>query len=571
MSPFGRMRTFFNRLIDVPSADPDDARRRKLLNIILVSMVGIAILTMLVGALAMRLTPVPDPGIAFVFPAAMATLLGVLIFYFINRFWSGVAASILFLLFLTMLLALADSPSELANGRSLFLFAIPIIVASVLLGPVASFAFYALVSIEVAVLALYAGEPVNVVAIVSFLFLAIIAWVSARSLEQALKDLRKINANLDEEVADRTRALSESLGRERVEAGRNQAILDSIADGVIVFDATGKAIVANPSISRLTDLPADRIIGSVIGGLLAVGRVPARSRELLLAMLDSPSGSDPNARVEWGMKVLSASAAQVHDSEGGRLGTVAVFRDFTREAEVERMKNAFVGIVSHELRTPLNAISGYAEMLREGVYGEVSEEQRGIFERIMTNTQRLLYIVSDLLDQAQIEAGKLSVRMRPCRPADLVDNVRSLMHQVAADHSLILTSETDPALPTVLSGDANRLQQIMVNLVSNAIKFTERGSIHLRAVWVDDAHWAIEVEDTGKGITGESQKVIFEAFEQADTSSTREHRGVGLGLSIVKNLAALMGGEVTVASTPRRGSNFTVTLPLVAVQMEASV
>jgi signal transduction histidine kinase len=357
-----------------------------------------------------------------------------------------------------------------------------------------------------------------------------------------------------------------------VQAGRNQAILDSIADGVIVFDAAGKAILANPSISRLIELPADRIVGSVIGGLLAVGRLPARSREAVISLLDAPAEAAPNVRIEWGMKVLAASAAEVHDSEGGRLGTVAVFRDFTREAEVERMKNAFVGIVSHELRTPLNAISGYAEMLGEGIYGAVNQQQRGIFERIITNTHRLLFIVSDLLDQAQIEAGKLTVRMRPCRPAELVESAQALMSQVAADRGLTLTSETDPALPPVISGDPNRLQQVMINLLSNAIKFTERGTIGLRAVKLDETHWAIEVEDTGRGITAQNQKVIFDAFEQADTSSTREHGGVGLGLSIVKNLAALMGGEVSVESTPLHGSLFTVTLPLVAVaQMEASL
>jgi signal transduction histidine kinase len=236
------------------------------------------------------------------------------------------------------------------------------------------------------------------------------------------------------------------------------------------------------------------------------------------------------------------------------------------------MKNAFVGIVSHELRTPLNAISGYAEMLGEGIYGAVNHQQRGIFERIITNTHRLLFIVSDLLDQAQIEAGKLTVRMRPCRPAELVESAQALMSQVAADRGLTLTSETDPALPPVISGDPNRLQQVMINLLSNAIKFTERGTIGLRAVKLDETHWAIEVEDTGRGITAQNQKVIFDAFEQADTSSTREHGGVGLGLSIVKNLAALMGGEVSVESTPLHGSLFTVTLPLVAVaQMEASL
>jgi signal transduction histidine kinase len=571
MNLWQRSSTLVNRLIDVPTADPDDARRRKLLNIILVSMAGIAVLTMIVGALSLALAPAVASGIDFVFPASIATLVGVVVFYFINRYRSGVAASILFLLFLSMVLALADTPAQLANGRSLFLFAIPIIVASVLLGPVASFAFYILVSIELIVLSLFSGEPINFVAIVSFLFLSIIAWLSARSLEQALKDLRKINANLDQEVADRTRALSQSLQRERVQAGRNQAILDSIADGVIVFDGNGEAIVANPAISRLTEVPIDHIIGATIGGLLAAGGLPARGREAVRSLLDSPTSNALNVRVEWGRRVLSASAAQVLDSEGEQLGRVAVFRDFTREAEVERLKNAFVGIVSHELRTPLNAISGYAEMLQEGVYGSVSDEQQNILGRVMTNTRRLLYIVNDLLDQAQIEAGKLAIRQHPCRPAELVQNVWDLMSKVAGDHGLALNCTVDPDLPPALSGDATRLEQIMVNLVNNAIKFTERGAIDLRAYRVNSQYWAIEVRDTGQGISEGDRQTIFDAFEQADTSSAREHGGVGLGLSIVKNLATLMGGMVTLESTIAQGSTFTVTLPLVAVYVEAGV
>jgi PAS domain S-box-containing protein len=565
-----KLRTFFRNLIDVPTTDPDDARRRKLLNIILISIAVISILIVVAALISQAISPVADAGVTFIIASTSAMLVGLVIFYFINRFLSGVVASTLFLLFFTAVLALADSPAQLANGRSLFIFAIPIIMASVLLGPVASFGFYILVAVELFVLARISQEPLNLPAVIGFLMIAVIAWLSARSLEQALRDLRKINSNLDQEVAERTRALSESLQRERVQAGRNQAILDSIADGVIVFDSNGRAIVANPAISRLTDLPSFHIIGSTIGGLVAAGGLPAKSREAVLALIDSPTEGTANVRVEWGKKVLSASAAQVLDSGGERLGRVAVFRDFTREAEVERLKNAFVGIVSHELRTPLNAISGYAEMLQEGVYGGVSEQQNSIFGRIMTNTRRLLYIVNDLLDQAQIEAGKLTIRMRPCRPAELVDNVQDLMSKVAADRGLTLTSEIDPALPPAFSGDANRLQQIMVNLLNNAIKFTDKGSIRMRLQMLQGNHWAIEVHDTGRGIPEQDQKIIFDAFEQADTSSTREHGGVGLGLSIVKNLSALMGGDVSLRSIPGEGSTFTVTLPLIVVDVEAS-
>jgi PAS domain S-box-containing protein len=563
-----KIRSFIASLIDVPTTDPDDARRRKLLNIILVSMAVISLLILAAALVTRAKSPIPEEGLDLVIRAVPGMLVGLLVFYFINRYLSGVVASTLFLLFFSAILAITDSPDQLANGRSLFVFAIPIIVASVLLGPVSSFAFYILVTIELVILSSVSQQPLNLPAIFGFLMIAIIAWLSARSLEQALRELRKINANLDQEVADRTQELSASFQRERVLAGRNQAILDSIADGVIVFDEMGKAIVANPSISRLMGIPADQIVGSGIEDLTAYDMMPTRSRRAVMGLLHDPAGRGPNVRVEWGTKVLSTSAAQVFDAKGGKVGTVAVFRDFTREAEVEQMKNSFIAVVSHELRTPLNAISGYAEMLLEGVFGEATSQQVGIFDRIITNTRRLLYIVNDLLDQAQIEAGRLTIRMRPCRPAELVESVQDFMSKIAADKNITLSSEVDPCLPPAFSGDATRLQQIMVNLLNNAIKFTDHGSILLRLFRNGEQRWCIQVQDTGRGVAREDQAMIFEAFRQGDATSTREHGGVGLGLSIVKSLVTLMGGEISLESVPGQGSTFTVNLPLVIVNAE---
>ena len=146
---------------------------------------------------------------------------------------------------------------------------------------------------------------------------------------------------------------------------------------------------------------------------------------------------------------------------------------------MERMKDTFLAIVSHELRTPLNAILGYAEMIKEAIYGPVNEKQARASDRIMTNSHRLLDIVSDLLDQGQMEAGKLALHVRPFRPSDLIDNVHGVMDKISEDKSLALTSELDPALPKFINGDIARLQQILVNLINNAVKFTEKGSIHM--------------------------------------------------------------------------------------------
>ncbi|HDD25295.1 MAG TPA: hypothetical protein ENF52_07655 [Chloroflexi bacterium] len=177
-------------------------------------------------------------------------------------------------------------------------------------------------------------------------------------------------------------------------------------------------------------------------------------------------------------------------------------------------------------------------------------------------------IVNDLLDQAQIEAGMLKIKIAPFSTKDLVADVINTMNGLAQPKGLELIGEVAADVPDVLSGDQQRLHQILVNLVDNAIKFTTEGSVHVRIYQPDTLHWAMEVSDTGLGIPPDAQSRIFEPFWQVDGSATREHLGSGLGLAIVKQLTALMGGEVTVVSQVGEGSTFTVTLPLVPIQEE---
>jgi signal transduction histidine kinase len=268
-------------------------------------------------------------------------------------------------------------------------------------------------------------------------------------------------------------------------------------------------------------------------------------------------------RILWSEKTLSVSAAQVHNLKGENIGTVTVFRDFTREAEVEKLKSTFVAIVSHELRTPLNAILGYAEMFKEAVYGPMNDKQVNMADRIMKNTQRLLGLINDLLDQAQMEAGKLTIHIAPLRPADLLDALHGLLDKTASDKRLRLTSEIDDDLPEILNGDAARLQQILVNLVTNSIKFTDQGEVRVRLLRTDDSKWGLEVEDTGKGIPEADLPFIFDTFRQVEGTTTRVHGGFGLGLAIVKQLVNLMSGDVQVQSRLEVGTKFTIILPLV--------
>jgi signal transduction histidine kinase len=391
--------------------------------------------------------------------------------------------------------------------------------------------------------------------------LALISWLSSRSLEQALRELRDINTNLDQIVKERTHALAESLTRERIEAGRSQAILESIADGVIVFDTQGTAIQVNPALSNLINVPINNILDATVNNLVESSPMDAKNRGTLAGVLIKPGKQLASHRVEWGRKTLSISSGQVLDRDGSEVGTVAVFRDFTREAEVEKMKSAFVAMVSHELRTPISAILGYAEIFKEKIYGPLNEKQAQMTSRIISNSSRLLSLINDLLDQAQMEAGKLKIKYEIMKPSDLLENLHGVMDKLTADKGLKLTSKLDASLPEMLTGDSARLQQILVNLVNNAVKFTEAGSIHVQLSKLDEHHWGITVSDTGQGIPNEDLPQIFDTFRQVEGTTTRVHGGFGLGLSIVKQLVTLMGGNISVESELGRGSTFSIALP----------
>ena len=554
-----------NRFLDVPVSDADEARRRKLLNIILAGVALLSIITIVIvlflNIAGQSIITRQESQLAYV--SGVILILGIFFFYSINRNKKifGWVASGSFLIFLLVILGLTDSPQELADGRSLFVFAIPIIMSSMLLRPSLSFLFSLLVSLEIVVLARIGNVEPNTFAMATFILLALVSWLSGRSLEQALKELRQINVELDHRVEERTRELSDALTRELAETGKNQAILEGIADGVVVFDPAGSSIVANPSLSRLLEIPAPELLGTAFENILQIGKVAPQDRGTILGMLHEPHKDMPSVRFRWGKRTLLVNAAPVQTGLGDAIGTVAVFRDFTREAEVEQMKNTFVAMVSHELRTPLNAILGYAEMMREAVYGALNARQAGVVERIQSSSKRLLDLVSDLLDQAQMDAGRMKIHISEFQISDLVAALHAYLDKSATDKNLRLNVVMDPNLPPILRGDAQRLGQVLLNLAGNAVKFTEKGGVDVRLFCVDDKHWGFDVSDTGPGIAPEAQQYVFESFRQVDNVTTRKHGGIGLGLAIVRNLVQLMGGGISLSSVVGEGSTFSVILP----------
>lgn len=562
-----------NQLVAVPATtDPEDARRRKLLNILLLGIAALTVFVLVGMMIASAFGPDSNTSEEnfLLYSAIVVVLVGVVVIFAINRYGSGWVASFSFLLLLTAAFAFSDTPREVANGRTLFMFAIPVTMASVLLRPYASFILALVTSLIISGIALLELHiSPNVPAILGFFALALVSWLSARSLEDALEELRAINRELDQRVADRTADLARALNRVQEESNKNQAILESIADGVIVFDEKNIAIVANPAIAKLIERSSEQIIDHDIGTLMA-GNVNPEGQATMCELLVNEKMHGQNVKVQWGERMLSVSFASVRDATGETVGTVGVFRDFTREAELDRMKSAFVSMASHEVRTPLNAILGYADMLKEGVYDPLTEGQRIVISRIIANSRRMLGLINNLLDQAQMEAGRLALRVASFKPADLVEDIQTVMGVLAETKELDLICVIDDELPHTLQGDSQRLEQILINLTGNAIKFTNKGEVRIHLYRQDDARWAIKVADTGKGIPKEAQSYIFESFRQVDDPVTRKHQGSGLGLSIVKQLTNLMGGDISLESEVDQGSTFTIVLPFESSEEEES-
>ncbi|MDQ3388413.1 MAG: PAS domain S-box protein, partial [Gemmatimonadota bacterium] len=237
-------------------------------------------------------------------------------------------------------------------------------------------------------------------------------------------------------------------------------------------------------------------------------------------------------------------------------------------AEATRAKDRFLATMSHELRTPLNAILGYTELLDTGVSGELNDPQRAQLERIRASGKHLLDLINDVLDVVRAEAGALRVELQPLRLGATLREAVTLVHPQAEAKGLTLTVEPmEGTAPSVL-GDPRRLRQVLVNLISNAVKFTDRGGVRIHCGTRGESVVSLSVEDTGIGIEPEKVKDLFSEFFQADADLTRRYGGSGLGLAISRRLARLMGGEIEVESTPGKGSRFTLLLPRAPEEME---
>ncbi|HAL44628.1 MAG: hypothetical protein A2Y12_13360 [Planctomycetes bacterium GWF2_42_9] len=233
-----------------------------------------------------------------------------------------------------------------------------------------------------------------------------------------------------------------------------------------------------------------------------------------------------------------------------------------QEAEKANVaKSQFLANMSHEIRTPMNAIIGFGEVLSEE---KLSDEQKGYVKLILDSGKRLLLLINDILDFSRIEAGRMKVEKTDCDVPELMANIELLMKPEAQQKNLEFNIVCSPDMPQMIRTDSIKVRQCLINLVSNAIKFTENGKIEFKAeprISDDKPFIEFTVSDTGIGIPADKHQTIFEAFTQADGSMTRKYGGTGLGLAVTKQLVKLLGGNISLSSAEGKGSTFTILIP----------
>ncbi|MBE7554124.1 MAG: PAS domain-containing protein [Anaerolineales bacterium] len=348
-----------------------------------------------------------------------------------------------------------------------------------------------------------------------------------------------------------------------------ETVVESMSDGMIVLDMQAQVVDINPAAQQMIGVPASQVIGRKAAEVFgARPDLVERYRHV----------TEARDEIEADGEYYELRLSPLKNRRGNLIGRVIILRSITERKQAEtalalardqaleasRLKSELMSRVSHELRTPLGIILGYAEMLRYGSdSSQLDEWQQKALGEIIDSTNGLTGLVNELLDQIQLDARAVKLRIEPFAPQELLRKVEAQMAILAHNKGLAFVATLEPDLPATLSGDETRLRQILINLIGNAIKFTRTGTIRIRLYCRDAEHWAMEVADTGLGIPKEAQQYIFEPFRQVDGSITREHGGTGLGLSIVKHLTDLLGGQVIVKSEIGQGSTFTIVLPLV--------
>ena len=295
---------------------------------------------------------------------------------------------------------------------------------------------------------------------------------------------------------------------------------------------------------------ATRVLGAVTFYFADSGSRTAESRGLMRIVADQMAATADKAALIDELRRTNAALTEAN---------AELEQQYAAVMEARRVKDEFLSNMSHELRTPLTSVLGYISILQEELSGPLTEGQRTDLSHVKRSSERLLSLIEDLLELTSLKRGDVEIVIEEFAPASLLREAATAAQGRFPDVELVLEAPTDP-LPRMRS-DRRKITRILVSLLNNAFKFTPRGSVKLSVGWRND-RIAFRVHDSGIGITAEAQAIVFDEFRQVDGSVTRRYGGSGLGLSLARRLARLLGGDIAVSSAPGEGSVFTVELPL---------
>ncbi|MBW2038544.1 MAG: PAS domain S-box protein [Deltaproteobacteria bacterium] len=425
----------------------------------------------------------------------------------------------------------------------------------------------------------------------------LIAFFISRSISKPVTKLRDATieiarGNLDTQVevesndeigelATSFKKMIEDLRRTTVSRDYTRGLFEANLDALVTLSAEGKITDVNRAMELITGLSSKELIGTDFSNYFID---PDAARKVYQQVFRDNYVRDYPLEIkhrDGRVTPVLYNASVYKDAQGRVAGVFAAARDITerrraeealkqsaeqleeaniRLKEADRLKSIFLASMSHELRTPLNSIIGFTGIILMGMVGEISEEQRKQLIMVKNSAHHLLSLINDLLDISKIEAGKVELSLEEFRLDDVVGEVVETFSPAVMERGLELLTEVPEGITPF--SDRRRVKQVLMNLVSNAVKFTDQGSVRITARVLRDENLEMRVTDTGIGIKKEGVNRLFEPFQQIDMSLTKKYEGTGLGLYLCKKLLALLGGEISAKSEYDRGSEFTFTIPL---------
>ncbi len=380
-----------------------------------------------------------------------------------------------------------------------------------------------------------------------------------KRIEETTKEVSQKYESIIEQSSKNEEMVWNKYNRVLTDKKQTDAVIRSVAEGLLVVDAQGKVVMMNPAAERLLGVSKKDKIGKSVDDSL-------RDEQLLSLVKDSKDKEGKEiellSRNNETNRTIRASSAVIENENGQTVGMVSVLSDITKQKEIDRLKASFVANVTHELRTPLVSIDKAIAFLLGSTAGKLSENQQQFLSIASRNCKRLSLLINDLLDLSKLEAGKMNIHRAPSAIGTVISDSIEGLNAWASAKSVAILNKAQPNLPSV-NVDPDKIIQVLNNLIGNAIKFTpNNGTITVEAKLNNDREIIVSVQDTGCGIPQNELVKVFDKFYQTGERVATDVSGTGIGLSIAKEIVELHGGKIWVESPDGQGARFSFTVPL---------